>query len=103
MTKEQLRNQVQFMREEEADNVESEKGEKMTKEQLRNQVQREKRKQEMVDIGGGRMVTKAQLQSEKQKQRNKRCDLKTIHKPTAWLLAEGKVFDRRERKKFWMG
>ncbi len=47
--------------------VENEKGEKMTKEQLRNQVQREKRKQEIVDIGGGRMVTKAQLSYEKEK------------------------------------
>jgi hypothetical protein len=39
----------------------------MTKAQLRDQVQREKRKQEMVDIGGGRMVTKAQLPREKAK------------------------------------
>ena len=39
----------------------------MTKEQLRNQVQREKAKQEIVDIGGGRMVTKAQLPYEKAK------------------------------------
>ena len=48
--------------------VENEKGEKMTKAQLRNQVQSEKKKQEMVDIGGGRMVTKAQLPYEKRKQ-----------------------------------
>ena len=47
--------------------VENEKGEKMTKAQLRNQVQSEKRKQEIVDIGGGRMVTKAQLPYEKAK------------------------------------
>ena len=48
--------------------VENEKGEKMTKAQLDRQLQHKKRKQEIVDIGGGRMVTKAQLPYEKAKQ-----------------------------------
>jgi len=47
--------------------VENEKGEKMTKAQLRNQLYHKKRKQEMVDIEGGRMVTKAQRPYEKAK------------------------------------
>ena len=47
--------------------VENEKGEKMTKAQLRNQLYHKKRKQEMVDIGEGRMVTKAQFQYAKDK------------------------------------